>query len=98
MIFKSIFVQFKSEVDRFKAIKVLNRNICPRLQKGFGLIEADVLDIGPSALLMVFNFDQTMYTLKSDSTISEFLKLALVKEGVELSLEQFITRSLDHIV
>ncbi len=92
MVIQSVAIQFMNEVDRFSAIRALNKNVCPRLKAGFGLIQSDVLEAGDVGLLIVFSFAEESGAQLEGDRLTKMIQHAVAEQGVSVPLDQFISR------
>ncbi len=85
MEIKSIGLTLNSVEERYRYIKVMNRDVLPKLRADYGLIDASIVDYQKTGLISVLTFD-----FESELALNELIHRYLKKSRVEISADAII--------
>ncbi len=87
---KSIGLTLSSVEERYSFVKVMNRDILPKLRQDYGLIDASIVDYQKTGLISVLTFE-----FEGELALNELIHRYLKKSRVEISAEAIIEHKHD---
>ncbi len=87
MVVKSVGLTLESVEERFSFIKVMNRDVLPKLREDHGLIDASIIDYQKTGIISVLTFE-----FENESALNDLIHRYLKKSRVAISADRIVER------